>query len=108
MFGPYIPVLLFKIGFNTKGCLKTYNLMMDANQNIVIETQYKWAKILHEEIPYHIVERSFKQIFVSRFIVNWYKYEKLVSTLYLFRMHWLKMYCYNYHLTIVELPELAS
>ena len=62
MCGPYIPILLFKIGFNAKGCSQTYNLLMNTNQNIVIETQHKWETTLNEEIPYFIVERSFKQI----------------------------------------------
>ena len=62
MFGPYIPIVLFKIGFNTKGCSKRYNLMLETNQNIIMEIQQKWELILDEEIPYHIVERSFKQI----------------------------------------------
>ena len=62
MYGPYIPIMLFKIGFNAKGCSQTYNLLMNTNQNIVIETQHKWEATLNEEIPYSIVERSFKQI----------------------------------------------
>ena len=62
MFGPYIPILLLKTGFNMKGCSQTYNMMMNINQNLVIETQHKWELTLNEEIPYHIVERSFKQI----------------------------------------------
>ena len=60
--GPYIPILLFKIGFNAKGCSQTYNLLMKTNKKIVIETQHKWETILNEEIPYYIIERSFKQI----------------------------------------------
>ena len=62
MFGPYIPILLLKTGFNMKGCSQTYNMMMNTNRNLVIETQHKWELTLNEEIPYHIVERSFKQI----------------------------------------------
>ena len=62
MFGQYIPILLLKTGFNMKGCSQTYNLMMNTNQNLVIETQHQWEVTLNEEIPYHIVERSFKQI----------------------------------------------
>ena len=62
MFGPYIPILLLKTGFNMKGCSQTYNLILNTNQNLVIETQHKWELTLNEEIPYHIVEKSFKQI----------------------------------------------
>ena len=62
MNGPYIPILLLKTGFNMKGCSQIYNTMMNQNQNLVIETQQKWELTLNEEIPYHIVERSFKQI----------------------------------------------
>ena len=42
MFGPYIPILLLKTRFNMKGCSQTYNLMMNTNPGIVIETQHKW------------------------------------------------------------------
>ena len=62
MYGPYIPILLLKTGFNTKGCSQTYNMMMCKNQNLIIETQTKWEISLNEDIPYHIVERSFKHI----------------------------------------------
>ena len=62
MFGPYLPYILLKIGYNTKGCAKIYNLVMNFNNNIVKETQNKWEKSLNEEIPYHIVEKSFTQI----------------------------------------------
>ena len=62
MFGPYLPLILYKIGFNLKGCAKTYNLMMNFNQNIVLEVQQKWERILNEEIPYCIIEKSFIQI----------------------------------------------
>ena len=62
MFGPYIPILLFKIDYNKKGCSQTYNLIINTNQNIVIETQQKWELTLNEKISYFIAERSFKQI----------------------------------------------
>ena len=62
MYGPYIPILLLKTGFNMKGCSQTDNMMMSINQNLIIETQTKWELSLNEDIPYHIVERSFKHI----------------------------------------------
>ena len=52
----------FKIGYNIKGFAKTYNLLMNFNNNIVKETQNKWEGSLNEEIPYHIVEKPFTQI----------------------------------------------
>ena len=45
MSGPYLSLLLFRIGHNTKGCAKTYNMMMNFNQNIIIEIQGKWEEI---------------------------------------------------------------
>ena len=36
MCGPYLPFILFKIGYNLKGCAKTYKLLMDFNQNIIL------------------------------------------------------------------------
>ena len=39
MFGPYLPYILFKIGYNIKDCAKIYNLLMNFNNNIVKETQ---------------------------------------------------------------------
>ena len=54
--------ILFKIGYNIRGCAKTYKLLMHFNNNIVKETQNKWEESLNEEIPYHIVEKSFIQI----------------------------------------------
>ena len=62
MSGPYLPLLLFRIGHNMKGCARTYNMMMNFNQNIIIEIQGIWEEILNEEIPYYIIENSFMQL----------------------------------------------
>ena len=62
MCGPYLPNMLFKIGYNVKGCAKTYKLLMNFNQNIISEAQQKWETTLNEEVPYRTVERSFKRI----------------------------------------------
>ena len=62
MSGPYLPLLLFKIGYNIKGCSRIYNVMMNFNQNSIIEIQEKWEEILNEEIPYRVIEKSFIQL----------------------------------------------
>ena len=59
MAGPYLPIVLFEIGHNMKGCAKTYNLLMNFNDNIVQDTQRKWEEILIDDIPYNIVKRAF-------------------------------------------------
>ena len=55
MHGPYLPHILFKIGYNMKGCAMTYNCLMNFNQNIITDTQNIWEDILEEEIPYHML-----------------------------------------------------
>ena len=62
MAGPYLPIVLFEIGHNTKGCAKTYNLLMNFNDNIVQDTQRKWEEILNDDIPYNIVKRAFHNL----------------------------------------------
>ena len=62
MFGPYLPYILFTIGYNIKGCAKIYNLLMNCNNNVVRDIQNKWEGSLNEEIPYHMVEKLFTQI----------------------------------------------
>ena len=49
--GHYIPYILFRIGHNLIGCTWTYNLLMDFNYYIVMETQNQWEVILNDEIP---------------------------------------------------------
>ena len=60
--GPYLPYILFKIGYNTKGCAMTYNCLMNYNVNIITEVRHKWEDVLEEEIPHYIVETSFKNL----------------------------------------------
>ena len=62
MFGPYILQILLKIGYNIKGCANTYNYLMEFNQTLIIETQTRWGEILNEEIPFNVVEKSFKNL----------------------------------------------
>ena len=52
VLGPYLPYTLFKIGYNQKGCSKTYNILMKFNYNIITEVQNKWETVLNEYIPY--------------------------------------------------------
>ena len=62
MYGPYIPPLLFAIGYNTKGCARTYNLLMNYNNAIVTDIQANWEEILREEVPYQIIRKSFTDL----------------------------------------------
>ena len=61
-FGPNIPYLLFKIGYNVKGCSKIYHILMNFNDNILLDVKTKWERILNEEIPYTMVKNSFINI----------------------------------------------
>ena len=58
-FGPFIPFLLFIIGYNQKGCAKTYKILMDFNHDVIIESKNKWENVLMEEISYKKMEKSF-------------------------------------------------
>ena len=62
MHGPYIPYMLFIIGFNMTGCAKIYNLLMDFDQNIIQQVQNKWEEILTEDISYQMVKKAFMDI----------------------------------------------
>ena len=62
MYGPYLPHILFKIGYNGKGCAKTYNCLMNCNYNIITEVRNNWEQVLEEEIPHYIIEKSFKNL----------------------------------------------
>ena len=62
MCGPYLPPILFEIGYNTKGCAKTYNPLMNFDYHIITEVQRKWEDALLEDIPFQVVNKSFKNI----------------------------------------------
>ena len=62
VLGPYLPHILFKIGYNQKGCSKTYNILMEFNYNIITEVQNKWETVLNEYIPYKKIEEAFRSI----------------------------------------------
>ena len=62
MFGPYLPAIFFEMGYNMKGCARSYNLLMNSNQNIVRETQQKWEEILMEDIPYNMARKAFSNL----------------------------------------------
>ena len=62
MYGPYLPYILFKTGYNVKGCAKTYNCLMNYNYNIITEVRNKWEEVLDEEIPHYLIEKSFKNL----------------------------------------------
>ena len=59
MFGPYLQIILFEMGYNLKGCARTYNLSMNFNHNIILDTQQKWEEICMEDIPYNMVRKAF-------------------------------------------------
>ena len=60
--GPHLPRVLFEIGIVGKGCNRSYNKLMDYNQNILIQVKNKWEETLNEEIKFDTVEKSFNQI----------------------------------------------
>ena len=60
--GPHLPRVLFEIGIVGKGCNRSYNKLMDYNQNILIQVKNKWEETLNEEIKIDTVEKSFNQI----------------------------------------------
>ena len=62
MHGPYLPYFLFEIGYNIKGCAKTYSLLMGSNSNIITGVQRKWEERLGEDMPYQTVKNSFRDI----------------------------------------------
>ena len=62
VLGPYLPYILFKIGYNQKGCSKTYNILMEFNYNIITEVQNKWETVLNEYIPDKKIEEAFRSI----------------------------------------------
>ena len=53
IFGPYLPYIFLMIGYNQKGCAKTYNLLMDYNQNIITDIKNKWdiRVVVHRTDP---------------------------------------------------------
>ena len=62
MHGPYLPYILFSIGYNTKCRAKIYDLLMDFDQSIIQQVQNKWEEILTEDIPYNMVRKAFRDI----------------------------------------------
>ena len=62
MYGPYLPHILYKIGYNEKGCAMTYNSLMNYNNNVITDIKYKWEEILEEDIAHQVLEKSFKNI----------------------------------------------
>ena len=62
MYGPYLPYILFKIGYNIKGCAMTYNCLMNYNYNIITEARNKWEEVLDDDIPHYTIEKSFKNL----------------------------------------------
>ena len=39
-----------------------FSCLMNYNQNIITDTRNNWEDILEEETPYHMIEKSFKNI----------------------------------------------
>ena len=46
-------------GYNQKGCSKTYNLLMEYNQNIITDIKNKWDISLSDDIPNEKIMKSF-------------------------------------------------
>ena len=61
-YGPHLPKILSEIRFSKKGCSRTYNILMNYNDNVIKEIKEKWERNLNEEIDYNVIENAFKEI----------------------------------------------
>ena len=58
-YGPHIPYVLFKMGYQQKGCSYIYKILTDSNQDIIGQTKTKWENILNEGINDRRMESAF-------------------------------------------------
>ena len=54
----YLPYIFLMTGYNQKGCSKTYNLLMEYNQNIITDIKNKWDISLSDDIPKEKIMKS--------------------------------------------------
>ena len=60
--GPHLPYIFFKMGYNVKGCAKTYKILMEFNHNIVASVKDTWETNLNEYITLQYVENAFRNL----------------------------------------------
>ena len=47
-YGPHLPKILSEIRFSKKGCSRTYNILMNYNDNVIKEIKEKWERNLND------------------------------------------------------------
>ena len=61
-YGPHIPYILFKIGYQQKGCSNIYRILTNSNHDIIDQLKAKWENILNEEINNTQMEKAFQHL----------------------------------------------
>ena len=61
-YGPHIPYVLFKMGYQQKGCSNIYRILTDPKHDIVEQTKAKWENVLNEEINNTRMETAFQHL----------------------------------------------
>ena len=57
-----MPYIIFKMGYNIKGCAITYKILMNFNQNVISEVNNGWERVLNEAIGIQRFENSFRNL----------------------------------------------